>query len=135
MGQRVTIVQLRNIIEAKQKRILERGRRITQDNTEYGADLIRDTVETSGTVKSGKRGRIDTGAMLAAVEADYKDTSDGGEGRYGWGENAPFYTKFQEGGNDKFAVAFDGMFAVPDAAGNVEIDFKRDIERMLKEEW
>lgn len=131
---RVTAEQFTRVVEAKMKRVIERGSEIVRDNGEYGAELVRDTVETSGTMKSGKRGRIDTGAMLGSVNDRFETIPNGAQSTYGF-LNSPDYTKFQEFGNSEFAVAFDGMFAIDDAAANVEVDFKNDIDRMMKDVW
>lgn len=130
MGQRVTAVQFSRIIAAKHQRILSRGREITQDYGEYGAELVRDVVETSGTAKTGKRGRIETGAMLEGVDSDYHDTSDGGEATWGFVRPTP-YTKYQELGTQ----FIEPMLAVDDAFPNVDTDYKRALDNMLKEEW
>lgn len=127
---RVTAVQLSNIIASKQRQIIARGRQITEEMGQYGAELVRDTVETSGTVSTGKRGRIDTGAMLQSVDSEYQDTADGGEAVYGF-LNEPFYTGFQELGTEYI----EPMFAIPDAADNVEIDYKKALDKMLAQEW
>lgn len=135
MARRVTAEQFSRIVSGKMQAIVQRGREIVRENGEYGAELVRDVVETSGTAKSGKRGRIETGAMLAGVDSQYKDLADGGEARYGFLNPMP-YTKFQEFGFDHLGGAHvEGMFAVDDAHSNIEVDFRRDISRMMKEEW
>lgn len=68
-------------------------------------------VETRGTVKSGKRGRIESGDMLKSASADIIiDRPDEYEVRAGF-LNAPFYTFFQERGT----VTIPAMYAVSDA--------------------
>lgn len=131
---RVTAEQFVRIVESKMKQVVEEGRQIVKDNGEYGAELVRDVVETSGTMKSGKAGRIDTGAMLGSVGDDYDEFPNGAESTYGF-LNGPDYTKYQEFGDSEFAVAFDGMFAVDDAHSNIEVDFRRDIDRMMNKIW
>lgn len=131
---KVTAEQFARIVDGKMKQIMARGSEIVRDNGEYGAELVRDTVETSGTMKSGKRGRIDTGTMLGSVDDKFETIPNGAQSTYGF-LNPPDYTKFQEFGNSEFAVAFDGMFAIDDAAANVEVDFKNDIDRMMKDVW
>lgn len=127
---KVTAEQFVRIVESKMKRVIEEGRQIVRDNGEYGADLVRDVVETSGTLKSGKRGRIDTGAMLGSVGDDYKQLANGAESTYGF-LNPPEYTKYQELGTEYI----EPMNAIDDASANVETDFKADIDRMMKGVW
>lgn len=127
---RVTAVQLQGILENKMKRIVQAGREITQDNGEYGAELVRDVIETSGTAKTGKRGRIETGAMLEGVDSDYENTSDGGQATWGFVRPTPYAT-YQEHGTQWI----EPMHALDDAYPNVEVDFKNDIDKMLRQEW
>lgn len=130
MGQRVTAVQLANIIQEKQQRVLRRGREITKDHGEYGAELVRDVVETSGTAKTGKRGRIETGAMLEGVDSEYQETPDGAEATWGFVRPTP-HTQYQELGTQYI----EPMLAVDDAFPNVDVDYKRALDAMLKQEW
>ena len=129
---KVTPEQFSRIVKNKMRSVVEQGRQIVQDNADYGAELVRDTVETSGTMKSGKRGRIDTGEMLQAVDSYFVATPDGGEGHYGWvAGSGPFYTKYQELGTQYI----EPMQAIPEAREQVDIDFKNDIDRMMKRTW
>ena len=131
MARKVTPEQLLAIVQGKQNRIVERGREIVRDNGEYGAELVRDTVETSGTVGTGKRGRIETGDMLASVDSEYDEMPDGAKAVYGFVKDVPRYTRYQEHGTQNI----EAMNAVEDADMNVQVDFKRDIDRMMREEW
>lgn len=127
---RVTAEQFVRIVESKMKQVVEEGRQIVKDNGEYGAELVRDVVETSGTMKSGKRGRIDTETMLGSVGDDYDEFPNGAESTYGF-LNGPDYTKYQEFGTQYI----EPMNAIDDASANVEIDFKNDIDRMMNKIW
>lgn len=127
---KVTIEQFVRVVESKMKEVVAEGRNIVRENGEYGAELVRDVVETSGTTKSGKRGRIDTGAMLGSVDAKYDATPDGAESIYGF-LNAPEYTKYQELGTQYI----EPMNAIDDASANVEVDFKADIDNMMSRVW
>lgn len=82
-------------------------------------DEIRDTtkryISTRGTAKSGKQGRIETGAMLNAVDSEVTtNLRREVEVRAGYHE-APFYTPFQELGT----VRIEAMYALSDAAEEV----------------
>jgi hypothetical protein len=127
---RVSAEQFVRVVEAKMKQAIERGSEIVRENGEYGAELVRDTVETSGTMKSGKRGRIDTGTMLGSVNDEFETIPNGAQSTYGF-LNPPDYTKFQELGTQYI----EPMNAIDDAAANVEVDFKNDIDRMMKDLW
>lgn len=128
---KVTADQLMRIIQGKQNDILEAGRALVKEYGEYGAELVRDTVETSGTVKSGKRGRIETGDMLASVDDEYKEFSDGAQSVYGFVKDTPKYTRYQEHGTQ----TIEAMNAVDDADANVQIDFRRDLDKLMRDNW
>jgi hypothetical protein len=128
---KVTIEQFVRIAEGKMNEVVKRGREITRDNGEYAAELVRDVVETSGTIKTGKRGRIETGKMLASVDSDYKHLPGGAEATWGFVHDAPDYTTYQEFGTQWI----EPMNAIDDAAAEVAVDFKNDIDRMMKEVW
>lgn len=127
---KVTAEQFARIVDGKMKQIVARGSEIVRDNGEYGAELVRDTVETSGTMKSGKRGRIDTGTMLGSVNDKFEAIPNGAQSTYGF-LNPPDYTKYQELGTQYI----EPMNAIDDAHSNVEVDFKNDIDRMMKDVW
>lgn len=128
---KLTAEQFVQVIESKMRAVVSEGRKVVRENGEYGAELVRDTVETSGTMGTGKRGRIDTGKMLSSVDSNYSDTSNGGEAVYGFVKDAPEWTRYQELGTQYI----EPMQAVPDAHMNVEVDFRKDIENMMRKEW
>lgn len=95
-----------------------------------GADIVditRHHIETRGTAKSGKRGRIETSAMLNSVTEQVSKTPDETEVRAGY-HDAPFYTVFQELGTSRI----EAMYALTDAAEEVLPDLQKDIERVIK---
>lgn len=63
-----------------------------------GADLMEAYINTRGTVKSGKRGRVETGNMVSKV--DYEVFKQGTTliGRWGWLEHWEKYFLYQENG-------------------------------------
>ncbi len=82
-------------------------------------DEIRDTtkryISTRGTAKSGKQGRIETGAMLNSVDSEVTtNLRREVEVRAGY-HDAPFYTVFQELGTARI----EAMYALTDAAEEV----------------
>lgn len=80
-----------------------------EKTTEFGADVVRDVVQSSGTDRtwsspwygrtgSGK-GRIDTGEMLNSVgEGPVIRRGTDVQGSFGWTKGSPAYTLFQEYG-------------------------------------
>lgn len=98
------------------------------DTAEKGANITKHHIETRGTAKSGKRGRIETSAMLNSVDdAILKDTKDEVITRFGYSD-APYYTVFQELGTARV----EAMYALADAAEEVVADLVEDIERAVK---
>lgn len=87
---------------------------------EQGADNVRKMIETRGTEKSGKAGRIDSGALLRSV--DYrvtKDTDEHFEVEYGYiiDNESEDYNLFQEYGfTHRYGSFVPGMYAIRDSA-------------------
>lgn len=102
---------------------------------EDGAESMRYHIKTRGTAKSGKAGRIDTGAMLNDVKAKvYPGTERGNQvGRFGWIENREDYYGYQEGGFEHVnGGSVEGMYAMVDAAELAFREFQREMERVTK---
>lgn len=84
---------------------------------QLGVETGKDKIETSGTVKSGKRGRIKTGTMLN----EFKGNVDIGRaetvGRVGWAQRREDYFLYQELGFAHYLSGeeIDGMLALKDA--------------------
>lgn len=85
--------------------------------TEFGADVARDVVETSGTGYQGRRGRVDTGIMVGAIDADSSESAGIIEGRFGWLKGTPYYLIFQEYGFRHYITGelIEGMRALREA--------------------
>jgi hypothetical protein len=108
--------------------------RVVRESIEYGANVMRDNIATRGTAKSGKRGRIDTGAMLAGVDDRVVENSDRRVvGEFGWLDPTDFavpYPLFQEYGFEHpSGEMIEPMLALTDAfdetVANIEEDFGR----------
>lgn len=86
-----------------------------------GKNITVQHIETRGTEKSGKAGRVDTGKMRDSVDAEVtKATSTEIEGRFGWLEEQPFYAEFQERGFvHSSGATVEPMYALSDAAEEV----------------
>lgn len=115
-------------INARIENMTRRARRTVQEAADKGRDLTKQHIETRGTAKSGKRGRIETGAMLnsvssGTVSADIEEVVT----RFGY-ENSPYWTQFQEPGFIHLSgVTVEGTYALQDAAEEVFKDLRRDI--------
>lgn len=99
-----------------------------ENAAEEGEELVKHYIETRGTEKSGKRGRIDTGDMYDRVTHRVQDRRDGNVRiDFGWltGRGAEEY---QEGGTQ----TIEGMYALTDAADEVFIDLSNEIGQALK---
>lgn len=68
-----------------------------QKTVAFTKEVIVDTIENSGTEKSGKRGRIKTGEMKSSVDTNVDVINDKRvEGTAGWLDGSPEYAKYQE---------------------------------------
>lgn len=95
--------------------LTDNTKQVVRELADEGADITRHHIETRGTAKSGKRGRIETGAMLNSVDSKVtKDSGDEFEARFGY-MDGPFYTVFQEQGTK----AIEAMNALGDAADEI----------------
>lgn len=105
---------------AVQDRLDDIFRQVTdrvETGVETGEKLVKEYISTRGTAKSGKAGRIETGAMLRSVRSQMlaKGTLMA-HGRFGLGAG-PSYSIFQEKGfrHNRSGAHVEGMFAVVDA--------------------
>lgn len=114
--------------EFKVDRMNRRAIRAVEDAAEKGDEITRHFIETRGTAKSGKRGRIDTGQMLDSVDHEtLKRTSDEVIVSFGY-KDTPYWTKYQENGT----TAIPAMYALQDATDEVLTDLKEDLEKVIK---
>lgn len=71
---------------------------LLQRTVETGADLMEAYIATRGTVKSGKRGRIETGKMYGSVDSEVFKRGTTLVGRWGWLTEWEDYFLYQENG-------------------------------------
>lgn len=78
--------------------MLEDFQPLMERTVKTGAELMEAYIKTRGTVRSGKRGRVDTGHMLDTV--DYETFKQGTTlvGRWGWLDSWDKYFLYQENG-------------------------------------
>lgn len=99
-----------------------------------GEEITKDNIDTSGTLKSGKRGRIETGKMRDAVDSEITSRSKRGvTGKFGWiNEFEPYFGYQESGFNHVGGVTVDGMYALSGAANEVFANLEDDIDRAVK---
>lgn len=113
--------------EAKVETLQDGTREVVIDAGEEIATKTRDYISTRGTAKSGKQGRIETGAMLNSVDSEIvTNLRQEVEVRAGY-HDAPFYTVFQELGTSRI----EAMYALTDAAEEVLPRLARDISAKI----
>lgn len=116
----------------------EGGREMSGDMAREGALKMREIIETSGTAKSGKEGRVETGKMRDAVDYDLPtERTDGKyQARFGWINPATRedYFRYQEGGftHNYSKNVVRGMYAMFDAARDTFDEFKRKGKGYIK---
>lgn len=104
-------IDLTEWLEARVSEITAEAKEVISEAGELIASQTRHYVETRGTAQSGKRGRIDTGAMRDSASSEVvKETEEEYEVRAGF-LDAPHYTVFQERGTKHI----EAMYAVSDA--------------------
>lgn len=102
---------------------------------EDGAETARHLVETRGTLKSGKQGRIETGRMVNAIKSSFNPSTKNGNasGRFGWLRDRQDYFAFQEGGfQHSPGVEVEGMYAMLDAYHIVRGEFEANVSDVMR---
>lgn len=116
--------------EAKVNAITRGNYRALQDAMKEGEEITQTFIATRGTSGTGKQGRIDTGAMLDAVDSETRlENKDEAIGRFGWLEKKPFYAEYQEAGTKYIAP----MYALSDAAEIVRDELLKDIGKNVRD--
>lgn len=116
------------------KQITDIIHEVAEEAAEKGENITKHHIETRGTEKSGKRGRVDTGAMRDAVTGKVTEKSpDSATAVFGWVEGSPEYAKYQEYGfKHRGGVDVEGMYALTDAGEEVMDDLKEDLRSRLR---
>lgn len=108
---------------------------VAQKTAEEGAQVVKEYIDSRGTAKSGKRGRVETGNMRDSVTGRSQKVSKGvHRAEFGWIQETPEYAKFQEQGfNHIGGGVVGGMYALPDAA-EVEVQLaKKRLEEKIRD--
>lgn len=113
---------------AKVDRLTDGSKAVVKNAGQEGKDLIVHFIETRGTAKSGKAGRIETGAMRDSVDTKVeKESSTGIQVGFGY-YDTPFYTAFQERGTQHI----EAMQAIGDAWDIVKAGLEKDLRDEVK---
>lgn len=116
--------------QAKVDEINRKNFAALKHNMQDGEEITQTFIATRGTEKSGKQGRVDTGAMLDAVDSDTQlKSKDEAIGRFGWLKKKPTYAQYQEDGTKYIAP----MYALSDAAEIVKVQLIKDIFDNVKD--
>lgn len=95
-----------------------------------GETLVKTFVENRGTAKSGKKGRIETGAMRDAVSGEVIEKKiASATAEFGWLDGLPPYAKFQEQGT----ATIEGMYTLADAKDIVTASVEEQLKRKLRD--
>jgi len=113
---------------AKVDRLTDGSKAVVKNAGQEGKDLIVHYIETRGTAKSGKAGRIETGAMRDSVDTKVEKES-AAEIQVSFGYyDTPFYTAFQEPGTRYI----EAMNAIGDAWDIVKAGLEKDLRDEVK---
>lgn len=113
---------------AKVDRLTDGTKAAVKNAVSEGKDLTVHYIETRGTAKSGKAGRIETGAMRDSVDSKIeKESATEIRARFGYND-APFYTVFQELGTRQI----EAMQAIGDAWDIVKAGLEKDLRDEVK---
>ena len=120
-----------NLGTGLRKQFSELTTRLTHDMEkaiQVGAESVQHVVDTSGTTKSGKAGRIIKGDMRKEVDSKVTQASSTMvEGEYGWLEQTPFYATLQDAGFRHWISGelVEGMFALQQSSDVAWAEFNR----------
>lgn len=122
-------------VEDKVDRLTDSAKDVIREGAKEGEDLTKLHIETRGTAKSGKQGRIETRRMHDAVSSRVeKDTDTEIEASFGWLDDKANYFGLQERGfTHTSGVQVEGMFALSDAADAVEREVSRKLKKAVRD--
>lgn len=101
---------------------------------EFGENKTKEFIETRGTAKSGKRGRVETGQMRDSVKGEAtKKGRQHHQAEFGWMSQAPDWARFQEAGFTHVGGSpVEGMFALGDAGVLAVEEAKKKLEEEIR---
>lgn len=78
--------------------VAKEAQKLVSEAMNIGAETQRQIIETSGTPKSGKSGRIETGLMLNSVQSAGADRAGNViEGKFGWRDPEDYFIYQEQG--------------------------------------
>lgn len=122
-------------IQEKVDKIEAGNQEILADALQEGEGIMKHNIESRGTSLSGKRGRIETGKMLDAVNSVVRERSNTKFlGAFGWVDKQEDYFVYQENGFHHVGSGrmIEGMYALQDAADEIWVNIREDIERNIR---
>lgn len=120
----------------KVTRIENGSEQVLQQAMDDGAEMMRENIATRGTVKSGKRGRIESHKMIDEVKSPPVSSFGEGKarGKFGWVDEKETYFGAQEGGFEHSpGVDVEGMYALADAAEWAMKQFQADMKDVIRD--
>lgn len=120
--------------QSKMQHLTEIIHETAEEAAEKGGNITKHHIETRGTDKSGKRGRIETGEMRDNVSSKVTDKQpDSATATFGWIDGTPGYEWFQElGFVHRGGAEVEGMYALTDAREEVVDDLKEDLRSRIR---
>lgn len=116
--------------EGKVRELTEAAVDALEEAMEAGENITKHHIETRGTARSGKRGRVETGEMRDSVSSDtVRSSKDEAIGRFGWINRTPYWARFQEAGTKYI----EPMWALSDAAEEVKIDYLNAMDEVVRD--
>lgn len=100
-----------------------------------GRDFVRYRILTSGTAKSGKQGRVETGKMVDSVKHRVTGVSNTkATAKFGWLARPEEYFSYQDKGftHWKSGETVEGMNAIADAREEIKDLIREDLKRGLR---
>lgn len=123
-------------IQSKIDKIESANRESMTEALQEGENIMRHFIETRGTADSGKRGRIETGKMLGAVNSKIiEQNKQIFRGSFGWIDLQENYFFYQENGfhHVRSGKMIEGMYALQDSASEVWVNLRENLGRNARD--
>lgn len=112
---------------------------IVKQVAEEGAESMRDTVLTGGVKNKEPTGgpRARTWAMFESIDSEAGTNSRGrAQAQFGYVKNAPYWTKYQEGGTSTGIIPLRALATAMDKVqGRLEEEAGESLERVWNNIW
>lgn len=121
-------------LRKKIQAVTEAAKEAIQETVKDGKEAMELTIATSGTAKSGRQGRIDTGQMLESVGSEVvSETEYTMKARFGYIDGPPPWTLYQDAGFVHWVSGelIEGTNALADAAFTAAIDLEGKLREKM----